>query len=96
LTSRRSFFVSFLLFAACTALTVFWRLGVRLGLECGYCCANLMAIQLCVGIMDLRAMTLVTAAITIERLAPGGARIARVIGAVVFCGAILTLAVTLS
>lgn len=60
-----------------------WRHGLRLGLHCSYCCANLMAILLVIGIMDLRAMAVVTAAITIERLAPGGERVARAIGAVV-------------
>jgi predicted metal-binding membrane protein len=34
-------------------------------------------------VMDLRAMALVTAAITIERLAPDGERVAQAIGAVV-------------
>ncbi len=69
-----------------------WRHGVRLGLDCACCCANLMAILLFAGLMDLRAMAVVTAAITIERLAPGGVRAARVIGAVVVGAAILTLA----
>jgi predicted metal-binding membrane protein len=59
-----------------------WRYGVRLGLDCGRCCGNLMAILLAVGIMDLRSMAIVTAAITIERLSPGGDRVARAIGAV--------------
>ncbi len=59
------------------------RHGVRLGLHCGYCCANLMAILLVIGVMDLRAMAVTTAAITIERLAPAGERVARAIGAVV-------------
>ncbi|MEP9380209.1 DUF2182 domain-containing protein [Aquabacter sp. CN5-332] len=44
--------------------------GLRLGIRCIKCCANLMAILLAVGVMDLRAMILVTAAITLERLAP--------------------------
>jgi predicted metal-binding membrane protein len=35
-----------------------------------------------IGVMDLLPMALVTAAITAERLAPGGHRIARVIAAV--------------
>jgi predicted metal-binding membrane protein len=73
-----------------------WRHGVRLGLDCACCCANLMAILLFVGIMDLRAMAVVTAAITIERLAPCGVQIARVIGAVVVCAAIVTLATSAS
>jgi predicted metal-binding membrane protein len=41
-----------------------------------------MAILLAIGVMDLRAMAVVTAAITIERVAPDGERVARVIGAV--------------
>jgi predicted metal-binding membrane protein len=42
-----------------------------------------MAILLVIGVMDLRAMAVVTAAITVERLAPAGERVARVTGAVV-------------
>jgi hypothetical protein len=41
-----------------------------------------MAILLVVGVMDLRAMATVAAAITLERLAPAGERVARAIGAV--------------
>jgi predicted metal-binding membrane protein len=60
-----------------------WRHGLRLGLHCSQCCFGLMAILLVVGVMDLRAMAVVTAAITVERLAPAGERVARAIGAVV-------------
>jgi predicted metal-binding membrane protein len=59
-----------------------WRYGVRLGLDCSSCCANLMAILLVVGIMDLPVMAVVAAAITAERLALTGARVARATGAV--------------
>jgi predicted metal-binding membrane protein len=59
-----------------------WRHGLRLGLHCGQCCFGLMAILLVVGVMDLRAMALVAAAIAIERLAPAGERVARTTGAV--------------
>ena len=59
------------------------RLGLRLGVHCSYCCAGPTAILLVVGVMDLRAMAVVTAAITIERLAPAGTRVARAIGAVI-------------
>ena len=52
-----------------------WRHGVQLGVQCVGCCANVMAILLVVGVMDLRAMLLGTAAITVERLAPSGARL---------------------
>jgi predicted metal-binding membrane protein len=60
-----------------------WRHGLRLGLYCTQCCVGLMAILLGLGVMDLRAMAVVAAAITIERRAPAGERVARVIGAVV-------------
>jgi predicted metal-binding membrane protein len=57
-----------------------WRDGVRLGLHCWHCCAGLTSILLVVGVMDVRAMAVVTAAITVERLAPAGERVARAIG----------------
>jgi predicted metal-binding membrane protein len=60
-----------------------WRHGLRLGLHCSYCTAGLTAILLVIGVMDLSAMAVVTAAITIERVAPDGERIARAIGMVV-------------
>ena len=58
------------------------RHGLRLGLHCSYCCARLTAILLVIGVTDLRAMAVVTAAITVERLAPAGERVARATGAV--------------
>lgn len=57
-----------------------WRHGIRLGLHCVICCAGLTAVLLVVGIMDLWAMALVTAAITAEKVAPAGERVARVVG----------------
>jgi predicted metal-binding membrane protein len=60
-----------------------WRQGMRFGLHCGLSCANLTAILLVAGVMDLQAMTVVTAAITAERLAPAGERVARAVGAIV-------------
>ena len=66
-----------------------WRYGLHLGLHCNYCCANLTAILLVIGVMDLRAMGVVTAAITIERLA--GERAARAIGAVVVAAGLLMI-----
>ncbi len=69
-----------------------WRHGLRLGLQCARCCGGLMAILLVLGIMDLRAMALVTAAITAERLAPAGQAVARVLGAVVVGAGVLLIA----
>jgi predicted metal-binding membrane protein len=69
-----------------------WRHGLRLGLQCSYCCATLTAILLVSGVMDLRAMGVVTAAITAERLAPAGERVAQAIGAVVIGAGLLLMA----
>lgn len=57
-----------------------WRHGVHLGLRCGYCCFGLMLIMIVLGVMDLRLMAMITAAITMERLAPNGLQVARAIG----------------
>jgi hypothetical protein len=42
--------------------------------------------------MDLRVMAVVTAAITAERLAPAGVRVARAIGAVAVGGGVCLIA----
>jgi len=60
-----------------------WRHGLRLGVQCVHACVGLMAIPLVMGIMDLPVMAVVAAAITAERLAPSGARVAHGIGVVV-------------
>jgi predicted metal-binding membrane protein len=60
-----------------------WRHGLSLGLHCTQCSVGLMAILLVIGVMDLRAMAVVAAAITVERLAPVGERVARATGVVV-------------
>ena len=57
------------------------RHGLNLGRHCLYCCGNLMAALIAAGVMDRPAMALVAAAIAAERWAPGGARVARGIGA---------------
>src|SRR5262249_33768362 len=68
-----------------------WRHGLRLGLHCSYCCLGLVALLLAIGVMDLRAMAIVAAAVTVERLAPAGERGARARGAsVAGAGVLLT------
>lgn len=59
-----------------------WRHGLRLGLHCAACCAGPTAVLLAAGVMDLRAMAGVAAAISLERLAPAGQRFARAVGIV--------------
>jgi predicted metal-binding membrane protein len=60
-----------------------WRHGLRLGFHCTNCSVGLMAILLVIGVMNLRAMAVVAAAITVERLAPAGEHVARATGIVV-------------
>jgi predicted metal-binding membrane protein len=69
-----------------------WRYGLRLGLHCSCCSAGLTAILLVMGVMDLRVMAVVTTAITAERLAPAGERVARAIGVIVVGAGMLLLA----
>jgi predicted metal-binding membrane protein len=69
-----------------------WRLGLRLGLHCSFGCAGLTAILLVFGVMDLRAMVAIAAAITAERVAPAGERVARAIGAAAAGAGLLLIA----
>ncbi len=59
-----------------------WRYGLRLGFHCSVCCAGLMSVLLVLGVMNLRAMAIVAAIITVERFAPAGQRIVQAIGVV--------------
>jgi predicted metal-binding membrane protein len=71
------------------------RLGHRLGLHCAGASAGLTGILLVMGVMDLRVMAAVTVAITLERLAPAGDRVAHLVGAgVVGAGALLVAQAT--
>jgi len=69
-----------------------WRYGLRLGLHCIYRCAAFTAILLVIGVMDLRVMALVTAAITAECLASNSERVARAIGIVIVGVGLLLIA----
>jgi predicted metal-binding membrane protein len=69
-----------------------WRHGLRLGLHCSQCSIGLIAILLVIGVMDLRAMAVVWAAITVERLAPAAERVARATGLVVIGAGLFLIA----
>jgi predicted metal-binding membrane protein len=70
-----------------------WRHGLRLGIHCSYCCLSLMAVLLVLGVMDLAAMSVMTAAITAERFAPARKlHVARAIGVVLVGGGLLLIA----
>jgi predicted metal-binding membrane protein len=57
--------------------------GLRFGLHCVQCCFGLIIILLIIGVMDLRMMAVVTAAITAERLAPDRIPVAQTTGTLV-------------
>ena len=64
--------------------------GLQHGFHCACCCAGLTATLFVFGVMDLRAMTLVTVAITAERLASSYEFVPRAIGvALVATGCVL-------
>jgi predicted metal-binding membrane protein len=63
---------------------------MRLGLHCCYCCVGLTVSLLVIGVMDLRAMAVTTAAVNVERLA--GKRVARAIGAAVMAAGLALIA----
>jgi predicted metal-binding membrane protein len=67
--------------------------GVGLAVCCVRSCVGLMAILVVLGVMDLGAMALIAAAITVERLA--GVRVARAIGAVAVTAGLVLLAASL-
>jgi predicted metal-binding membrane protein len=60
-------------------------------MHCGLSCANLTGILLVIGVMDLRAMAVVMAAITTERLTPAGEHLARAIGVFIVAAGVLLI-----
>jgi len=64
--------------------------GYRLGAACALSCAAPMAVLIAAGLMDTRMMLVITAAISAERVAPAGARIARFTGAIALVAGLAT------
>ncbi|MER5429767.1 DUF2182 domain-containing protein [Streptomyces sp. NPDC002588] len=56
------------------------RVGAHHGAFCLGCCWSLMVLLAAFGVMNLWAMVVLTAVITIEKLAPAGRLVARVVG----------------
>ncbi|HYH79583.1 MAG TPA: DUF2182 domain-containing protein [Longimicrobium sp.] len=69
-----------------------WRHGLHVRLHCAQSSGGLMAILLVMGIMDLRVMAVVAAAITVERLAPAGTRVARATGVIIIGAGLIMIA----
>jgi predicted metal-binding membrane protein len=73
-----------------------WRVGLSLGRHCIASCAGLTAILLVGGVMDLRAMVVITAAITAERLTLCSSRVARTIGVLALVAGLWRIAVAIT
>jgi predicted metal-binding membrane protein len=69
-----------------------WRHGLRIGVDCAYCCGVLTLALVVIGVMDLRAMAAAAAVISAERLLPGGERVARTVGYLVLGQGLLLIA----
>ena len=59
-----------------------WLAGCTAGGACSLSCGAPMAVLFVTGLMDTRMMLVITAVVTAERVAPGGAHIARLAGVV--------------
>src|SRR5216110_530336 len=57
--------------------------GVRFGVNCSLCCLGLMAVLVVVGVVNVAVVAAVAVAVSLERLGPRPALLARAIGAVV-------------
>jgi predicted metal-binding membrane protein len=85
--------------ACCRAITMpdapdvrsAWNDGIRLGMHCVLCCSGLILVLLVLGVMNLAVMLFVSAAITIERLAPRPALVARAIGIAIIAVAAIAM-----
>jgi predicted metal-binding membrane protein len=69
-----------------------WQDGLRLGVHCALCCSGFMMVLLVTGVMDLRAMAMVAAAITVERLAPRPVLATRAAGVVIVAAGAIMIA----
>jgi predicted metal-binding membrane protein len=68
------------------------RQGLRLGLRCIYCCANMTAVLLVTGVMNHCAMAIVAAATAAERNLPQGLFAPHAVGSLIIAGGIWLIA----
>ena len=63
-------------------IAIAWKQGFFYGCHCSCSCLNITVILLVFGAMDIRSMAAATVAITLERLAPAGEAVTRIIGVI--------------
>jgi len=69
-----------------------WRMGLRHGLYCLGCCWALMALLFVGGVMNILWIGALAALVAIEKFAPRGEQVARLLGSLMIGAGILTLA----
>jgi predicted metal-binding membrane protein len=69
-----------------------WRMGIRHGLYCLGCCWALMALLFVGGVMNILWIAALAALVAVEKLAPKGVEVARVLGCFIIGAGILRLA----
>jgi predicted metal-binding membrane protein len=68
-----------------------WRMGIRHGLYCLGCCWALMALLFVGGVMNILWVAALAALVAVEKLAPRGRQVARVLGCFIIGAGILRL-----
>jgi len=68
-----------------------FRMGVVHGAYCVGCCSTLMALLFVGGVMDLTVIALIAVAVLLEKVLPGGERLAKVLGVLSILGGIYIL-----
>jgi predicted metal-binding membrane protein len=69
-----------------------WTYGLRTGVRCALCCSGFMIAFVVVGVMNVAAMAVATAAIAVERVAPRPDLTARIAGvALIAFGTVLVI-----
>jgi predicted metal-binding membrane protein len=69
-----------------------FQMGLRHGAYCLGCCWALMCVLFVVGVMNLVWVAVLTGLVLIEKTGPAGNMVARVAGAVMVAGGIVTMA----
>lgn len=84
--------VSFLLGEWKPHLAGAWRMGVRHGALCVGCCWALMALLFVGGVMNIAWVAALAVAVAIEKMLPGGERVAWLLGAVLILAGLVKFA----
>jgi predicted metal-binding membrane protein len=71
-----------------------FTIGVRHGAYCVGCCWALMAVSFATGVMNVVWMAILALVVTIEQIAPGGHRAARIAGVALAAAGVAVLAVS--